>query len=56
MRSPSIKDTPAIFEQYTKDEEVTKYMTWRSHYKIESIQLHKNYQIELIIPNRKAIL
>ena len=38
LRLPSIKDVTAIFEQYAWDEEVTKYMTWRSHSNIETTQ------------------
>ena len=38
LRSPSMKDATAIFEQYAQDEEVTKYMTWRSHSTIETTQ------------------
>jgi [ribosomal protein S5]-alanine N-acetyltransferase len=38
LRSPYIKDAPAIFEQYAQDEEVTKYMTWRSHSNIKTTQ------------------
>jgi [ribosomal protein S5]-alanine N-acetyltransferase len=34
----SKKDAPAIFEQYAQDEEVTKYMTWRSHSNIKTTQ------------------
>ena len=36
LRSPSMKDAPAIFEQYAQDEAVTKYMTWQSHSTIET--------------------
>ena len=38
LRSPVIEDAPAIFEQYAQDEEVTKYMTWRSHSNIKTTQ------------------
>ena len=38
LRSPVIEDAPAIFEQYAQDEEVTKYMTWRSHSDIKTTQ------------------
>ena len=38
LRSPVIEDAPAIFEQYARDEEVTKYMTWRSHSNIKTTQ------------------
>ena len=38
LRSPVMEDAPAIFEQYAQDEEVTKFMTWRSHSDINTTQ------------------
>ena len=38
LRSPVLEDAAAVFEQYAQDEEVTKYMTWRSHSDIKTTQ------------------
>ena len=35
LRIPILQDAAAILEQYAQDEKVTKYLTWRSHYKVE---------------------
>jgi [ribosomal protein S5]-alanine N-acetyltransferase len=31
LRPPALEDAPALFEQYTQDAEVTRYMTWKPH-------------------------
>ncbi len=31
LRKPLLSDTVPIFEQYVRDEEVTKYLTWQPH-------------------------
>jgi [ribosomal protein S5]-alanine N-acetyltransferase len=31
LREPRLSDAPAIFEAYTQDAEVAKYMVWRPH-------------------------
>ncbi|MDJ0567910.1 MAG: GNAT family N-acetyltransferase [Pleurocapsa sp. MO_192.B19] len=38
LRSPSLQDAPAIFEQYAQDKQVTKYMTWQPHQNVETTQ------------------
>ncbi len=37
LRLPVMEDGGAIFEQYAQDAEVTKYLTWRPHQRIESV-------------------
>lgn len=31
LRRPVLADAPALFERYTRDPEVTRYLTWRPH-------------------------
>jgi RimJ/RimL family protein N-acetyltransferase len=38
LRKPRLEDTRAIFEGWAQDEEVTRYLTWRPHQKIEETQ------------------
>lgn len=35
LRKPRPEDAPAIFEGWAQDEEVTRYLTWRPHERIE---------------------
>lgn len=38
LRKPHMDDAPAIFEGWAKDQEVTRYLTWRPHERIEQTQ------------------
>lgn len=38
LRVPRMDDAPAIFEGWAHDREVTRYLTWRPHKKIEQTQ------------------
>ena len=31
LRQPTLEDAPALFERYTQDPDVTRYLTWRPH-------------------------
>jgi RimJ/RimL family protein N-acetyltransferase len=35
VRPPRLDDAPALFRNYTQDAEVTKYLTWEPHERIE---------------------
>jgi len=35
LRKPSLGDAPALFTTYTQDPQVTRYMTWRPHTRLE---------------------
>ena len=38
LRKPRLDDTRAIFEGWAQDQEVTRYLTWRPHERIEQTQ------------------
>ena len=38
LRKPHMGDALAIFEGCTQDQEVTRYLTWRPHARIEQTQ------------------
>jgi RimJ/RimL family protein N-acetyltransferase len=38
LRMPGMDDSPAIFEGWAQDPEVTRYLTWRPHERIEQTQ------------------
>ena len=38
LRKPQIDDVRAIFEGWAQDEEVTRYLTWRPHQRVEQTQ------------------
>ena len=38
LRKPRMDDARAIFERWTQDQEVTRYLTWRPHERIEQTQ------------------
>ena len=38
LRKPRREDVPAIFEGWAQDQEVTRYLTWRPHERIEQTQ------------------
>ena len=38
LRKPRMDDARAIFEGWTQDREVTRYLTWRPHERIEQTQ------------------
>jgi [ribosomal protein S5]-alanine N-acetyltransferase len=38
LRKPHLDDARAIFEGWAQDEEVTRYLTWRPHERIEQTQ------------------
>ena len=41
LRQPIIKDAIPIFEQYAKDPEVTKYLSWQPHQSINQTDKDK---------------
>jgi [ribosomal protein S5]-alanine N-acetyltransferase len=38
LRKPRLEDTRAIFEGWAQDQEVTRYLTWRPHERIEQTE------------------
>jgi RimJ/RimL family protein N-acetyltransferase len=38
LRKPRLDDAPAIFSGWAQDKEVTRYLTWRPHQRIEQTQ------------------
>ena len=38
LRKPRLKDARAIFEGWTQDQEVTRYLTWRPHQRVEQTE------------------
>ena len=38
LRVPRIADAPAIFAGWTQDQEVTRYLTWRPHQRIQETE------------------
>lgn len=38
LRVPTIEDAPATFAGWTRDREVTRYLTWRPHQRIEQAE------------------
>ena len=38
LRKPRLEDARAIFEGWTQDQEVTRYLTWRPHERIEQTE------------------
>jgi len=38
LRVPRMDDAPAIFHSWAQDKEVTRYLTWRPHQRIEQTQ------------------
>jgi RimJ/RimL family protein N-acetyltransferase len=46
LRRPVVEDAKAIFSQYAQDPEVTKYLTWRPHQRIETV--HEFLRVGLI--------
>jgi RimJ/RimL family protein N-acetyltransferase len=38
LRRPRLKDAPAIFDGWAQDQEVTRYLTWRPHRRIEETE------------------
>jgi RimJ/RimL family protein N-acetyltransferase len=38
LRKPRLEDAPIIFQSWAQDEEVTRYLTWRPHQRIEQTQ------------------
>src|SRR5687767_6414928 len=38
LRKPRLSDVRAIFEGWAQDQEVTRYLTWRPHERIEQTQ------------------
>lgn len=38
LRKPRMDDAPAIFDRWAQDKEVTRYLTWRPHERLEQTQ------------------
>jgi RimJ/RimL family protein N-acetyltransferase len=38
LRIPCVDDAPAIFDGWAQDKEVTRYLTWRTHQRVEQTE------------------
>ena len=49
LRPPMIEDASSIFEQYSQDKKVTKYMTWKPHDNVEITRQFLKHCIDSLI-------